>query len=377
MSNTIWISAAEPSGDMHGALLLKELQLQSPALQFEGMGGQQLRNAGLTAHVKSEDLSVMGITEVLGHLPRIYGMLKKIKKQMALSKPLAVIVIDAPDFHFKVIEAAVSLGIPVYYYISPKIWAWRQGRANFIKKNVRKVISILPFEVDFYKKFGMNIDYVGNPLVDIVDYPSLEHIAFEKNVIGFLPGSRKSEVSSLLPEFSKAASILHKRLPQLEFSVVQAPNLSAEYVKSFWQADVPVSFVSPDNRWQFMRKCEMLIAASGTVTLESAIVGTPTIATYKVSAVSYAVGKALIKVPFMSLANLILQREVFPELLQNNCDAEPLAQKALEWLLPQATSSEGAPLDAVRRELEEVRSLLGKKGAPARAAQVVLSDLFS
>ena len=368
----LWISAGELSGDMHGALLLEALRKKDPTLAFTGMGGMHLRDAGLDALFRVEDLSVMGLTEVVGHLPRILRMLSDTKKALARVKPRAVVVIDAPDYHFRVIRAARSLDIPVYYYISPKIWAWRQGRAEFIRDNVRRMISILPFEVDFYRRFNMDIDYVGNPLVDIVNYPVLEAIPVTPGLVGFLPGSRKREVSSLLPEFGGAARILRQRMPSLTFACLRAPGLDESFLRSFWPEDVPVTFVAPDNRWAFMRQCEMLIAASGTVTLESAIVGTPTIAAYKVSPLSFFIGKRLVKVPYVSLANLILGREVFPELLQEKCDAVPLADAALAWMLPQPGTT---PLDAVRQDLQELRRLLGDPGAPDRAADVILGDL--
>lgn len=378
MSDALWISAGELSGDMHGGLLVEALQRRAaaagrPPLRCLGMGGGFLREAGLEALFRTEDLSVMGITEVIGHLPRIFSMLAAIKKALERERPRAVVVIDAPDFHFRVIKAACSLHIPVYYYISPKIWAWRQGRARFIRDHVRRVISILPFEVEFYRKFQVPVDYVGNPLVDLVDYPSLAHIAPEPGHVGLLPGSRKREIASLLPEFGGAAGILLQKLPHLRFSCVRAPHLTEDFLRSFWPGDVPVEFVPPDNRWSFMRRCEMLVAASGTVTLESAIAGVPTIAAYKLSPLSFAVGKALVHIPYMSLANLILGREVFPELLQHDCDAAPLAERTLAWLRP----SSGAPLARIREELAEVRRLLGEPGAPDRAAKIIWDDAFA
>lgn len=369
---TLWISAGELSGDMHGAALLDELRKLAPTVSFTGMGGVNLRGAGLDALFRVEDLSVMGITEVFGHLPRIVRMLSDIKKNMARIRPKAVIVIDAPDFHFRVIKAARELGIPVYYYISPKIWAWRQGRAEFIRNNVRRLISILPFEVDFYRRFNMEIDYVGNPLVDIVNYPALQSIAPDENLVGFLPGSRKKEIRSLLPAFGEAARILHRRLPHLRFACVKAPGLDMNFIRSFWPEDTPVEFIQPDNRWAFMRRCNMLVAASGTVTLESAIAGVPTLVAYKVSPFSFRVGKLLVKVPFISLPNLILGKAVFPELLQERSDPLPLADAALAWLSPAPGTH---PLDTIRAELGEVRELLGEPGAAGRAARVILEDL--
>jgi lipid-A-disaccharide synthase len=375
MNAPIWINTGELSGDMHGALLVKALAELAPDQSFAGMGGPYLRNTpGFECLFRTEDLSVMGITEVLGHLPRIFRLLRNIRAELAGRRPRAVIVIDAPDFHFRVIKAASSLGIPVYYYISPKVWAWRRNRVLFIKKNVQRLLSILPFEVPFYKRYGMDVDYVGNPLVDAVDYPSLEHIAPEPGKIGLLPGSRAREISGLVPEFGKAAALMLREKPSCRFQMVRAPGVEEGFLRSFWPAGVPLDLLPPENRYAFMRSCEMLIAASGTVTLEAALAGTPTLVTYKVSPLSFALGKRLVKVPFISLPNLILEREVFPELLQEACDAENLAGAALRWLEP-APCEQPSPLVRIRRELEELRRIMGGPGAPARAAEIILHDL--
>lgn len=369
---TFWINTGELSGDMQAALLLKALKKRLPDAKFAGMGGVHLAGAGLDTLFRIEDLSIMGITEVLGHLPTIFRMLAGINAALARIRPAAVIVVDAPDFHFRVIASARELGIPVYYYISPKIWAWRERRAVFIRNNVRRLISILPFEAEFYRRFGMNVDYVGNPLIDIVNYPALNRIGHDPDLVGFLPGSRKKEITALLPAFGGAARILRQRLPHVGFVCLRAPGLDESLLRSHWPDDVPVDFAAPDNRFALMRRCRMLIAASGTATLESAIAGTPAIVAYKVSRLSFAVGKLLVKTPFISLPNLILGREVFPELLQKQCDAVPLADAALRWLLPPPAND---PLDKIREDMREIRRLLGKPGAAGRAADVVLNDM--
>jgi lipid-A-disaccharide synthase len=356
---------------MHGARLLDALRRRDPALRCMGMGGPHLREAGLEAFFRTEDLSVMGITEVMGQLPRILRLLSGITRTLREEKPAAAVVIDAPDFHFRVIRAARSLGIPVYYYISPKIWAWRQGRVRFIRENVRTVLSILPFEQEFYRRFGMEVEYVGNPLLDEID-PERYAAAPEPGLIGLLPGSRKKEVSALLREFAGAARILRRRFPELAFVCPRAPGMDAGLLRTLWPDDVPVDFIAPEERWNVMRRCEMLMAASGTVTLESAVLGVPTIVAYRVSPLSYALGRILLHVPFISLPNLILGRAVFPELLQERCNAASLAEAALRWLRP---PPEERPLDAVRRDLEEVRRRLGEPGAADRAAGIILRDL--
>lgn len=375
MSAPIWINTGELSGDMHGAHLMRALQQNAPDQRFIGMGGPHLRAMpGFESLFQVEDLSIMGLTEVLAHLPRVFRLLQNIKAELRVRRPWAIVVVDAPDFHFRVIKAARALDIPVYYYISPKAWAWRQGRAGFIQKHVRRLFSILPFEVDFYRRFGMEVDYVGNPLVDMINYPALETIQPIAGKIGLLPGSRKREISSLLPEFGKAAALILRQQPDCSFHLVRAPGLDEAYLRSFWPEEVPVAITPPEDRYAFMRSCQMLIAASGTVTLEAALTGTPTLVTYKVSPLSFAIGKMVAKVPYVSLSNLILGKELFPELLQKACDGENLAARALQWLAPDSAEAP-APLERIREELLRLREIVGGPGAARRAADLICEDL--
>ena len=370
---SLWISAGELSGDMHGAELIAAMTAREPSLSFIGMGGPHMaEKENFKQLFKIEELSVMGVTEVLRHLPHILKLLSRIKTALAEQRPRALIVIDAPSFHFRVIKAARELGIPVYYYISPKVWAWNEGRALFIKNNIRRLISILPFEVPFYKKFGMDIDYVGNPLVDLIDWERIKDIPPVSGRIGLLPGSREREIFSLVPEFGKAARILLQKLPHLSFHMVRAPGVPEENLHALWPKEVPLTMHPPDGRYAFMRTCEMLIAASGTVTLEAALTHTPTVVAYKVSSITYLMAKAVVKVPYISLPNLILDEALFPELLQRDADGENIAAKALEWLAPKSDSH---PLEAVRNRLSLLQTRMGEPGAAHRAANVILEDL--
>ncbi len=366
-----WINAGEMSGDLHGGKLMEALTQRNAHIRFAGMGGPAMREQGLDSLLRVEELSVMGITEVLGHLPRILGMLRRIKALLATRRPDAVILIDAPEFNFRVAKYAHELGIPVYYYISPKLWAWRTGRAKFIAKYVTRMISILPFETDFYARFGMTVDYVGNPLVDMVDWPAIDHLTPISGRIGLLPGSRRREIEPLMPEFAKAATLLSRALPHLSFHCVQAPGVDPQRLRELWQTDVPLVIHGPEDRYAFMRQCEMLIAASGTVTLESALIGTPTLVAYRLSRLSYAIGRRVVQVPYVALPNLIMGREVFPELLQEKATGAVLAEYALRWL------AHPAAMQAVRCELTRLRQMLGKPGAADRAAAVILDDIAS
>jgi lipid-A-disaccharide synthase len=373
---SIWINAGEISGDMYGALLFKALRSKNTRYSFLGMGGPAMRAAGFESLFQVEDLSVMGFTEVLGHLPKILRLLRNIEQEMRRQRPAALVVIDAPSFHFRLINMARRLSIPVYYYISPKIWASRQKRALFIKKNVRRVISILPFEVEFYQKFGLQADYVGNPLLDILDLSALDLLQPVPGLIGLLPGSRRKEVSALMPQFGLAAQTLRRYLPDLEFCCVCAPGLTEDFLRSFWPCEVPLRFVSSAGRYAAIRNCEMLIAASGTAVLESALIGTPAIIAYKLSSLTFNLIKTFfIKVPFIGLPNLIAGQEIFPELLQDKADGVNLASRAMEWLKPEASGNNCKSLQDIRADLEKFRKIMGGSGATGRAADIILSDL--
>lgn len=366
---TVWINAGELSGDMHGGRLLTALRRRDPALRCIGMGGPHLRAAGQDALLRVEDLSVMGFTEVLGHLPRILGMLRRIKAELAERRPDAVVLIDAPEFNLRIARAAHALGIPVHYYISPKIWAWRTGRVAFIRRHIRRMLCILPFEVEFYRRHGMHADYVGNPLLDMMDWQRLDAIAPVPDRIGLMPGSRRKEIEALMPEYGKAARLLRQGRPGLVFHCVRAPNVAEATLRGLWPRDVPLTVVPPDDRYAALRACRMLLAASGTATLETALLGVPTLVAYRVSPFSYWLGKRLVKVRWASLPNLVLNREVFPELLQENADGAVLARHAARWLdMPHE-------LDRVRADLADLRRRCGPPGAADTAAAIILGEM--
>ena len=365
----IFISCGETSGDIHAAELLRSLRKYKPELSCDAMTGPALLAAGATRLHGIEELSVMGGTEILSAIPRALRMLTDIRRRLESARPAAIILVDAPEFNFRVAAMAHKLRIPVYYYISPKIWAWRTGRVHFLKKHIRKIISILPFEVDFYAGYGVNIDYVGSPLIDIIDPPSLDVISINDKHIGIMPGSRKKEISSLLPEFGLAARVLLKSHPDLKFLCLRAPNITESYLRSFWPEYIPLTLIEPEERYRAIKSCAIVLAASGTATLECAIIGTPTIAAYKLSRLSYAVAKRLVKVRWMSLANLIFKETVMPELLQDDACGANMAKLAAGWL------SNPKALAENREKLLGLREMLGPPGSADRAAAVILQDL--
>lgn len=366
---SVFISCGEPSGDIHAATLLLSLRKLKPNLTCSALAGPSLRAAGACQIHSIEELSVMGFTEVLSTIPRALRILADIRRHLKAARPAAVILVDAPEFNFRVARIAFELGIPTYYYISPKLWAWRTGRVKFLKKYVRKVISILPFEVAFYAGHGMAVEYVGNPLLDIIDLPALDTVEINENYIGIMPGSRKKEIESLLPEFGRAAQILRQNNPDLNFLCLRAPNIKAEKLRELWPAAVPMTVIEPEERYRAIKNCAIMLAASGTATLECALIGTPTIAAYKVSKLTYSLGKLVVKARWMSLANYIFEETILPELLQEEADAPNVAKLASRWL------ADPAGMREMRRKLFTLRELLGPPGAADRAAAAILHDL--
>ncbi|WP_295637522.1 lipid-A-disaccharide synthase [uncultured Mailhella sp.] len=369
---TLWINAGEISGDLQGGALLSALRDITPEgdLRVVGMGGDNLARAGQENLLRVEELSVMGIVEVITSLPRIFGLLRRIRREMARVRPDAVLLIDAPEFNFRVAKIAHALGIPVYYFIPPKVWAWRTGRVKFLKRHVRRIFSILPFEVDFYRAHGMDVTYVGNPLVDLVDYEGIRDVAPVPHRIGLMPGSRRKEVDSLMPAFAGAADLLVKTFPDLEFHCVRASNFSEEYLRSLWNVDAPLVMHDGSDRYRLMRTFQCIMAASGTATLETGLAGVPTLVAYKVSPLSYQIALRVIKVKWISLTNLIMNRTVFPEHIEKEADPAPMARRVEDWLThPQK-------LEEIIRDLDELRERCGSRGSALRAAEALAGELF-
>lgn len=371
MRRTIWISAGEVSGDMHGASLMAGFRRLGANLTFTGMGGSAMVAQGFEARFDAHAVAVMGVVEVLAHVPRLAGVLLRTWQALKAARPAAVVLIDIPDFNFLVARMAAALGIPVYFYVSPQVWAWRTGRVKFLSRVARKILCILPFEVDFYAAHGVRAEFVGHPLLDVMDLPALDAVAAEPLRLGLLPGSRKREVATLLPAFGETARRLAEELPGLRVCLLRAPGMDPEELRALLPDPgvLPVEHFGPEDRYAQMRRCQMLLAASGTVTLEAALLGVPTAVSYVLNPLTYALAKRLIDVPFISLPNLILGRGVFPEFIQERATADELLPQARQWLTdPQARARTLA-------ELAELRRLVGGPGAAGRAAASILEDL--
>ena len=368
-ASLIWISAAETSADLHGADLMRFLRQKDPRLNFVGVGGELMRQEGLECIGRAEDLSSMGISDVLGLLPRVFALYRRIKRILRERPPLCLILLDAPDFHFRVAKMASGLDIPVYYYISPQVWAWRKGRVAFIQKHVRRMLCILPFEQDFYAQHGVTADFVGHPLVHYIDSGPQDRDPPRQGRIAVLPGSRGMEVRRLLPPFAGAARILLQRFPDLEFHLIQAPSVAKEELLAHWHKEVPLEICPFRERYERIRSCALALTTSGTSSLECGLLGTPALVAYKISGLSYAVARLTVGVPWIGLPNLVLQREVFPEFIQSRARADLLADRAAEWL------RDPDELQRIRADLGTLRLKLGQKRAAQESARIVLEDI--
>jgi lipid-A-disaccharide synthase len=366
MNNTIWLNVGEASADIYGALLIQELLSKDKRLNIIGMGGPAMREAGLTAIIKAEDLSVMGLTEVVSALPKILGFLKKIKTELERQRPKVLVLFDAPDFNFRLARMAKKLGIPVVYYIAPQVWAWRKSRIKFLKKFVDRILCIFPFEQSFFARHGLKTIYVGHPLLQVMDLKKLNQIEPDPHKMVILPGSRVKEIKALLPVFADCCQILKQKKPDLTFSIVKAPHINQDLLNTFWPGNLSVNIYNPEDRHKIIANSCLALAASGTVTLECALLKVPAIVAYKLSRLSYLAGRLLVDVPFISMPNLILNQKIFPEYIQEQVIPAKLAEQALAWL------DNNTQRQKIKSTLNELHAILGQNQATQLAARTVM-----
>ena len=374
----IMIVAGEASGDLHGAHLVQAMRELEPGLRFCGLGGRGLEAAGVEILYDAARLAVVGLTEVISHLGDLLAARRVLLKRMRERQPALLILIDFPDFNLLLAARARKLGIPVFYYISPQVWAWRSGRVRKIGRLADRIGVILPFEQEFYHRRGVKVDFVGHPLMDSVhatmsrdEFLAGRDIDPDKTVVGLLPGSRKKEIISLLPPFLAAARLLTEQSGQdFVFLLPRASTISPELLEENGVGryrDILDLRIIDEKRYDLMAACDAVVAASGTVILELAILGIPTVATYRFSSRTYHLGRLLIKLRWFSLVNLIADRTVIPELLQAQVTPENIARE-LRVLLEDKEAR-----DTMLRGLAEVREKLGGPGASRRAARIALN----
>ena len=371
---TIVIIAGETSGDLHGSHLVRSMRAADEDLFFCGVGGPALKDAGVRILIGTDEITVVGITEVLAKLPTIYRGMTRIKNVLRSLQPDLLILIDFPDFNLNIAATAKKIGIPVLYYVSPQVWAWRPGRVKRIGRLVDHIAVILPFEEVFYKQHNVPVTFVGHPLLD-TDLPAVDEIVKkERNqnpVIGLVPGSRESEIARHLPVMLDTAAIIKQQFESAQFIVSKAPGIdSGTLAASLDHHPMAENIeVIADDIAAVLLKSDMIIAASGTVTLQAALFGTPMIIIYKVSPVSAWIGRAMIRVDHVGLVNLVAGKEIAPEFLQDQATPKKLSTAAIDML------GDSAGLERLRRELLELRKVLGGAGASTRVAGLALKML--
>ncbi len=367
---------------MHGARLVHAMKQEQNDLAFCGVGGKYLRQEKVEIMFPAEDLAVVGIFEVISHLKYIRQALNGLTKRLKEQRPALLILIDFPDFNLILARRAKKLGIPVFYYISPQVWAWRSGRVHTIAKRVNKLAVILPFEKQFYEKQGVgNVEFVGHPLVDTVKASMSrqefrnKHDIGDEVVIGLLPGSRKKEINTILPDFIAAARLLTLRRSvkedeKITFLLPLAPSLNLADFNLLQEGIAELNIrIIRHRRYDVMAACDMVMAASGTVALELAILQIPMVIAYRISPLTYFVGRRLIKVKYASLVNLIANREVVKELIQDDLTAENL-RKEIEKIWPGTDQHQRE-----KQELAKISTALGQPGASKNTAKLALQLL--
>lgn len=375
-NKTVLIIAGEASGDMYGASLVREMLNRDPALKFYGIGGNKMLQEGVQLLADASTMAVVGLTEVVFKLKDILKIMRTIKKSLDERRPDLVILIDYPDFNLAVAKAARRHNIKVLYYISPQIWAWRQSRIEQIKKTVTRMAVILPFEVETYRRHGFAADYVGHPLLDMIkttyskkDSRKKFNLHEDKITIGILPGSRMSEIKKLLPELLQAATIMKDSIPELQFVVPLADTLEEKNLTGII-AGFPIEVnVISGHTYDVVSCADLALVASGTATLETALLKVPMIIVYKISPLSYFIGKLFVRVENIGLVNIIAGKTIVPELIQNDANGARIAREALSIL------GDETKKQTMIRELEAIRSRLGEPGAAIKTAQLALDML--
>jgi lipid-A-disaccharide synthase len=373
----VLVSAGEASGEMYGAQLMEALRRREPSLTFFGAGGERMRAAGCEIVVDAKDLAVVGITEVLSHLPKILGLYRKLIRSADEKRPALAVVIDAPAFNWRVARQMRKRGIPVVYYVCPQFWAWRQGRVKLLRKYVNKALVIFPFEAKFYRDRGVDATFVGHPLADLPTpaitreaYAAENRIDAAKPWITLMPGSRRNEVRMNLPTILEAADRLGSGY---EFLLPVARTLDSAFLKELMETRQAASLqgihLVPEALPALFHS-RAGIVASGTATVEAAIMGTPFVMVYRVSRLTYALGKPRVKVPYFAMVNLIAEEEVVPELVQHKFTAENVVTE-MNKIIP-----DGEPRARMMQRLATVKARLkqGSGGAhpSERAAEIIL-----
>ena len=370
------IAAGEASGDLNGSALALSLKKLAPDVKLSGIGGKKMKSAGVEILFDISELAVVGFTEVLCNFRKLRNIFREFVKKMDEVKPAALVLIDYPGFNIRLAERAKKKGITVIYYISPQVWAWGKNRVKKLAKVVDKMIVIFSFEKDFYTGSGLDVEFVGHPMLDRIklqmtteEFAGKFSLSTSFSTVVLLPGSRKQEVRRHLPIMLKAGVIMKKRKPDMQFILPCAPTIDAGEIKDI-VSNYPLKVTIIENQvYSAIDFADLVITSSGTATLETACIGSPLIVLYKVSFLTWLIAKFLIKVKTIAMVNIIAGEKVVPEFLQFKARPSMIASEAMKILEDTAYRS------GMVREFEKVKDVLGSPGASNRAAEAILKTI--
>jgi lipid-A-disaccharide synthase len=368
--------AGEPSGDMYGAEVARSLFKKFPTCQIYGLGGQRMRQAGVKLEGDINQTAVIGPLEVVTHLGSLYRVFRHLSEHIESEPPTAAILVDFPDFNLRLAKRVKNAGAPVFYYVSPQVWAWRQGRVRQIRELVDKMLVIFPFEQEIYRSAKVDVEFVGHPLMDMVratrskeEFCARYQLEPKKPILSLLPGSRRKEVRYILPPLCEAAALIAAQKPDTQFVLPIAPGIDRKLIERIIQAR-PITIVTNDT-YNAVRYSRAAVVASGTATLETALLGTPEVIVYRISPLSWFVGKILLKVRLFGIVNIILGEEVVPELFQDKMTPEAVSRMALRLMDDVWLQSR------IRGNYERLRRQLGSGKVADRVADVIAEAISS
>jgi lipid-A-disaccharide synthase len=368
--------AGEPSGDMYGAEVARNLFKKFPTCQIYGLGGQRMRQAGVQLEGDISKTAVVGPFEAIGHLGSLYRVFRHLSERIESEPPTAAILIDFPDFNLRLAKRVKHAGAPVFYYVSPQVWAWREGRVKQIKQVVDKMLVIFPFEEEIYRSANVDVEFVGHPLIDMVratkskeEFCGQYQLDPKKPILAILPGSRRKEVRYILPALCEAAALIAAQKPDTQFILPMALGMDRRLIESIVQAR-PITLVTSDT-YNAIRYSRAAIVASGTATLETALLGTPEVIVYRISRATWFLGKFLLKVRLFGIVNIILGEEVVPELFQDKMTPEAVSRMALRLMDDVWLQSR------IRGNYEKLRRQLGSGKVAERVADVIADRISS
>jgi lipid-A-disaccharide synthase len=374
MPRDILISAGEASGDRYAAMLVDQLRRAWPDVRFFGCAGSRMRKSGVEPVVEAESLAVVGLVEVVAHVPRIWRQYRKLVAAARERRPQVAILTDSPDFHLRLARRLKEQGVPVVYLVAPQVWAWREGRIRGMRRSIDRLLCIFPFEEPFFRERGLPASYIGHPLAGLVR-PALEKAEFfrkhrlapNRQLVTVLPGSRKGESARHLPVLLEAVERIYRQ-QATHFLLPASETTGAAFFRER-VGNAPIQVIEGET-WDAIAHADLALAASGTVTIEAALAGTPMVTFYKVNALSWLLGRLLVRVPFYSMVNLVAERAIVPELMQSAMTGERLAANAL-WLL-----QDGPSRQRMREDLAEVAGRLSGDGRAMEKAAALVEQLM-